>query len=159
MLWQFCFQGLRCYSRPGAEQFPVSLESGVVVTIYACAFTPCSFTVLRASCSILKFFSVFSLPSHPLLLLSLFIFIILFNINIIIIVISTDLLAQCVGSLWVGKAFGVFLLPGFRAGSSNSQVHGHPTFICNSGINIYQLFLLLQFEAGNMKNLVLKIIR
>ena len=37
--------------------------------------------------------------------------------------------------LWVGKAFGVFLLPGLGVGSCNSQVPKNPTSMCSSGVN------------------------
>ena len=37
--------------------------------------------------------------------------------------------------LWVGQAFGVFLLPGFGASSSSPQVPGHLTSTCNAGID------------------------
>ena len=82
------------------------------------------------------------------LLLSLLI-LLLFTI-VIIFVISSELLALCDGCLgwgWVwraglvaglrvGQAFGVLLLPGFGVGSSSSRVPGHPTSMCDSGVNI-----------------------
>ena len=37
--------------------------------------------------------------------------------------------------LRVGQAFGKFLLPGFGVGSSSPWVPGHPTSMCDSGIN------------------------
>ena len=38
--------------------------------------------------------------------------------------------------LRVGQAFGMFLLPGFGVGSSSPWVPGHPTSMCDSGVNI-----------------------
>ena len=35
-----------------------------------------------------------------------------------------------------GQAFGVLLLPGFGVSSSSPQVPGHPTSICDAGINL-----------------------
>ena len=37
--------------------------------------------------------------------------------------------------LWVGQACGVLLLPGFGFSSSSPQVPGHPTSICDAGVN------------------------
>ena len=37
--------------------------------------------------------------------------------------------------LRVGQAFGVLLLPGFGFGSSNPQVPGHPTSMCDTVVN------------------------
>ena len=37
--------------------------------------------------------------------------------------------------LQVGQAFGVLLLPGFGVSSSSQQVPGHPTSMCDSGVN------------------------
>ena len=37
--------------------------------------------------------------------------------------------------LRVGQAFGIFLLPGFEVGSSTPWVPGHPTSMCDSGVN------------------------
>jgi len=35
----------------------------------------------------------------------------------------------------VGRAaFGVLLLPGFGVGSSSPQISGHPTSMCNAGV-------------------------
>ena len=62
---------------------------------------------------------------------------------------STELLALCdgclgwgwvwqaglVSGLWVGQAFGMFLLPGFGVGSSSPWVPGHPTSMYDSGVN------------------------
>ena len=39
--------------------------------------------------------------------------------------------------LWLGQAFGVFLLPGFGVGSSSPQVPGHPTSMCDAGVNLF----------------------
>ena len=36
--------------------------------------------------------------------------------------------------LWLGQAFGVFLLPGFGVGSSSPQVPRHPTSMCDAGV-------------------------
>ena len=36
--------------------------------------------------------------------------------------------------LWVGQAFGMFLLPGFGVSSSSPWVPGHPTSMCDSGV-------------------------
>ena len=59
----------------------------------------------------------------------------------------TELLAlcdRCLGWVWwaglmaglrVGQAFGVFLLPGFGVCSSSPPTSGHPTSMCDSGIN------------------------
>ena len=68
---------------------------------------------------------------------------------ITVIIISTELLALCDGFLgwgWVwwaglvaglrvGQAFGVLLLPGFGVSSSSPQVPGHPTSICDTGVD------------------------
>ena len=40
-----------------------------------------------------------------------------------------------VGGLRVGLACGVLLLPGFGVSSSSPQVPGHPTSICDAGVN------------------------
>ena len=40
-----------------------------------------------------------------------------------------------VAGLRVGLACGVLLLPGFGVSSSSPQVPGHPTSICNAGVN------------------------
>ena len=39
--------------------------------------------------------------------------------------------------LRVGQAFGMFLLPGFGVGSSSPWVPGHPTSMCDSGVNFH----------------------
>ena len=39
--------------------------------------------------------------------------------------------------LRVGQAFGMFLLPAFGVGNSSPWVPGHPTSMCDSGVNIY----------------------
>ena len=39
------------------------------------------------------------------------------------------------GGLWLGQAFGVFLLPGFGVGSSSPHVPRHPTSMCDAGVN------------------------
>ena len=44
--------------------------------------------------------------------------------------------------LRVGEAFGMFLLPGFGVGSSSPWVPGHPTSMCDSGVN--NVFTLTQ---------------
>ena len=44
--------------------------------------------------------------------------------------------AGLVAGLRVGQAFGMFLLPGFGVGSSSPWVPGHPTSMCDSGVNI-----------------------
>ena len=63
---------------------------------------------------------------------------------------STELLALCdgcmgwgyvwwaglVAGLRVGQAFGMFLLPGFGVDSSSPWVPGHPTSMCESGVNV-----------------------
>ena len=81
-----------------------------------------------------------------LLLLSLLLLLLLV---ITVIITSTELLALCDGCLgwgWVwraglvaglrvGQAFGVLLLPGFWVSSSSPQVPGHPTSICDAGVN------------------------
>ena len=80
------------------------------------------------------------------LLLSLLLLLLLV---ITVIIISTELLALCDGCLgwgWVwraglvaglrvGQAFGVLLLPGLGVSSSSPQVPGHPTSICDAGVN------------------------
>ena len=38
--------------------------------------------------------------------------------------------------LQVGQACGVPLLHGFGVSSPSSQVPGHPTFICDAGVNV-----------------------
>ena len=38
--------------------------------------------------------------------------------------------------LQVGQACGVLLLPGFGVSSSSPQVPGHPTSICDAGLNL-----------------------
>ena len=38
--------------------------------------------------------------------------------------------------LQVGQACGVLLLPGFGVSSSSPQVPGHPTSICDAGVNL-----------------------
>ena len=45
--------------------------------------------------------------------------------------------AGLVAGLWLGQAFGVFLLPGFGVSSSSPQVPRHPTSMCDAGVNIY----------------------
>ena len=40
-----------------------------------------------------------------------------------------------VAGLRVGLACGVLLLPGFGVSSSSPQVPGHPTSICDAGVN------------------------
>ena len=40
------------------------------------------------------------------------------------------------GWLPVGQASGVLLLPGFGDGGSSPQVPGHPTSICDAGVNL-----------------------
>ena len=53
--------------------------------------------------------------------------------------------------LWLGQAFGVFLLPGFGVGSSSPQVPRHPTSMCDAGINsplYFRIFLLLAAGIG-----------
>ena len=93
---------------------------------------------------------IFSHPPIPfititLLLLSLLLLLLL----VITVIISTELLALCDGCLgwsWVwraglvaglrvGQAFKMLLLPGFGVSSSSPQVPGHPTSICDAGIN------------------------
>ena len=124
--------------------------------MYACAIT-CgqSFTMLSVWGVLISFWSV--LVFSPTLL-SLFIIITLLLLSLllllllvitVIIIISTELLALCNGCLgwgWVwwlglmaglrvGQACGVLLLPGFGVSSSSPQVPGHPTSICDAGIN------------------------
>ena len=43
---------------------------------------------------------------------------------------------ELVAGLWVGLACGVLLLPGFGVSSSSPQVPGHPTSICDAGVNM-----------------------
>ena len=43
--------------------------------------------------------------------------------------------AGLVAGLWLEQAFGVLLLPGFGVSSSSPQVPGHPTSICDAGVN------------------------
>ena len=42
--------------------------------------------------------------------------------------------AGLVAGLWLGQAFGVFLLPGFGVGSSSPQVPRHPTSMRDAGV-------------------------
>ena len=92
--------------------------------------------------------------SHPPLPLFLKLLCLLLCITIVVycllLLFSTKLLALydgCLGWGWVwraglvaglriGQAFGMFLLPGFGVGSSSPWVPGHPTSMCNSGINV-----------------------
>ena len=46
--------------------------------------------------------------------------------------------------LRVGQAFGMFLLPGFGVGSSSPWVPGHPTSMCDSGVNLYNQWNILK---------------
>ena len=99
----------------------------------------------------LKCFSVFSLPPLPFIIITLLLLLLslLLLLVITIIIIPTELLALCDGYLgwgWVlraglaaglrvRQAFGVLLLPGFGVGSSSPQVPGHPTSMCDTGVN------------------------
>ena len=119
---------------PLSQQFTNTIYAYVYTC--ACSFTGCS---VRASCSVLLSFSVFSPPSSPFNIIS----------NGIVVLISPLNSVQCdgclgwgwvwraglVAELWVGKAFGVFLLPGLGVGSCSSQVPKNPTSMCNSGVN------------------------
>ena len=110
-----------CYcTRPVAGQCPAPRVSCFLLHFNACAFK-CSHsvTVLRA------------LGGH-FSSLQLFFF-------------STELLIQCdrcLGWTWCcgqGSWLGcgrVFLLPGLGVGSSSPQVPWHPTFMCDSDINL-----------------------
>ena len=49
--------------------------------------------------------------------------------------------------LRVGQAFGMFLLPGFGVGSSSPWVPGHPTSMCDSGVN-YNKFIFDLFKSS-----------
>ena len=123
--------------------------------MYVCAVTGGqSFIVLSVWGVLISFWSV--LVFSPTLL-SLFIIITLLLLSLLlllllvitVIIISTELLALCDGCLgwgWVwqvglvaglrvGQACGVLLLPGFGVSSSSPQVPGHPTSICNAGVN------------------------
>ena len=51
--------------------------------------------------------------------------------------------AGLVAGLWVGQAFGVFLVPGLGVGDSSLQVSRHPTSMCNSGVNLC-LFIMVE---------------
>ena len=91
---------------------------------------------------------MFSPTLLPLYFITMFITVIQL-LFIIIAIISTELLALCdeclgwgwvwraglVAGLQVGQAFGMFLLPGFGVGSSSPWVPGHPTSMCDSGVN------------------------
>ena len=82
---------------------------------------------------------------NQLLFCYLLLLLLLILLFIIVIIISTELLALCdwgwvwwvglVAGLRVGQAFGVLLLPGFGVGSSSPRVPGHPTSMCDSGVN------------------------
>ena len=50
--------------------------------------------------------------------------------------VGLGVVGRACGWVVVGKACGVFLLPGFGVGSSSPQVPWHPTFICDSDINL-----------------------
>ena len=49
--------------------------------------------------------------------------------------------------LRVGQAFGMFLLPGFGVGSSSPWVPGHPTSMCDSGVNCYIMFSSADYSS------------
>ena len=139
--------------------------------MYACAVT-CgwSFTVLD---QFLECFSIFSYPPLPFLLLLLLHLLLLLPLllllllGITVIIISTELLALCDGCLdwsWVwrvglvtglrvGQAFGVLLLPGFGVSSSSPQVPGHPTSICDAGVNILSCSNLKPQRTLEVKNI------
>ena len=51
--------------------------------------------------------------------------------------------AGLVAGMQVGQAFGVLLLPGFGVSSSSPQVPGHPTSICDAGVKIMRLNILI----------------
>ena len=128
--------------------------SAVIVATYACAVT-CgrSFTALSVwgvLISFWRFLSVYSHPPLPFIIITLLLLLLLLLLLVITaIIISTELLALCDGCLgwdWVwraglvaglrvGQAFGVLLLPGFGVGSSSPQVPGHPTSMCDAGVN------------------------
>ena len=144
MLWRagsILRSGVFACTRPVVGQFPVPPESAffkynLCTRVYMCLQFYC---VQCASCSVLLSFSVFFPPSSPFIISS----------NGIVVLISPLNLVQCdgclgwgwvcraglVAELWVGKAFGVFLLPGIGVGSSSSQGPKNPTSMCNSGVN------------------------
>ena len=51
-----------------------------------------------------------------------------------------------VAGLRVGLACGVLLLPGFGVSSSSPQVPGHPTSICDAGVNPDKTWVFDQSE-------------
>ena len=121
--------------------FPCPLSQHFSNTIYARAFTcACSFTVcsvhLAQYCSVLVFFFP---PSSPFIIISNGIVVLISPLNSV----QRDgclgwgwvWWAGLVAELWVGKAFGMFLLPGLGVGSCSSQVPKNPTSMCNSGVN------------------------
>ena len=52
-----------------------------------------------------------------------------------------------VAGLRVGLACGVLLLPGFGVSSSSPQVPGHPTSICDAGVNKQKLSICFLQES------------
>ena len=58
--------------------------------------------------------------------------------------------AGLVAGLWLGQAFGVFLLPGFGVGSSSPQIPRHPTSMCDAGVNVVEISQTLYCAAENV---------
>ena len=123
------------------EQFFVPFGPAVCRCSYACALhvVVVLLCVVVGASSVFWSFLVFSPSLLPLL----------FHYNVYYCYYSTELPALCDGCLgwgWVwraglvaglrvGQAFGMFLLPGFGVGSSSPWVPGHPTSMCDSGVN------------------------
>ena len=164
MLWRLFLASVCVTLQAWGEQFFVPFRPAVYCCIYACAFT-CgrSFTVC-SGWGVLSFWSflVFSPtlpPSSPFSFFSLQCFIVYFIIYYYYY--STELPALCDGCLgwgWVwraglvaglrvGQAFGMFLLPGFGVGSSSPWVSGHPTFMCDSGVNYCYYYYYYYFTG------------
>ena len=49
--------------------------------------------------------------------------------------VGDGLRAGLVAGLWVGQAYGVFYLPGFGLAVPEPLAPGHPTSICDIGVN------------------------
>ena len=128
-----------------------------MVVLYACAVT-CgrSFTVSSVWGVLISFLECFRVFSHPPLPFYYFYIIIIVFIVFTFIRYYCKLLLfpqsswLCVTGAWagagcggrglvaglrVGLACGVLLLPGFGVSSSSPQVPGHPTSICDAGVN------------------------
>ena len=161
LLWNF-FDARDCIIVVDLVQnnFLSPRDQQFIVAIYVSAWT-------CAHCFSFSFgiYTVFALPYPLLLLIVIYQFVILlFYIFFIIInyyfpwALSSVWKVLELGWAWqgnltaglqVGQAFGVLLQPGFGVGSSRSQAPGHPTSMCNSGVNVY--FRLLFFRGPTWK--------